>query len=232
MNATRLFLLAILLLPGVGAVYAADDAQEVEWMNYRDAYRQMIRFEKFGSPKHLIQNHLQVSPKDRNVSLDGVRLTLSGPATQLTLPLDAAGRAVFPFLKSAYDDNARLVLNRKAGQFLLQPRVSIAPRADGAYEIADLRAACEQALDYLRYAGKPVQDRKCAGIRFSFARNGTEPAVKLRGASAALPVEDGSAFPDEAAAAFRIVTYRFTDGTSKGTLVTQGAPVAIVPEFR
>ncbi|WP_420475470.1 hypothetical protein [Noviherbaspirillum sp. ST9] len=232
MTNTRPFLLAFLLLLGAAGAHAADDAQDVEWLSYRDAYRQMIRFEKFGKPKHLIQNHLQVSPKDKGGALDGVRLALSGPATQLNLPLDAAGRAVFPFLKSAYDDNARLVLNRKAGQFVLQPRVSIVPRADGAYEIAELRSACEQALDYLRYAGKPVQDRKCAGVRFAFARTGVEPVVKLRGASAALPVEDGSAFPDAAAGAFRIVTYRFAEGTDKGTLLTQGIPAAIAPEFR
>lgn len=229
---TRPFLLASLLLLGGAGAHAADDAQDAEWISYRDAYRQMIRFEKYGKPKHLIQHHLQVSPKDKGVSLEGVRLALSGPATQLNLPLDAAGRAVFPFLKSAYDDNARLVLNRKAGQYVLQPRVSIVPRADGAYEVAELRSACEQALDYLRHAGKPAQDRKCAGVRFAFARSGAEPVVKMRGAGAALPVEDGSAFPDEAAGGYRIVTYRFADGADKGTLVTQGAPAAIAPEFR
>lgn len=219
----------LLLLGGVGA--HATDTQDGEWMSYRDAYRQMIRFEKYGKPKHLLQHHLQVSPKDKTASLDGVRLTLTGPATQLNLPLDAAGRTVFPFLKSAYDDNARLVLNRKPGQFLLQPRISIAPRADGNYDAADLRAACEQALDYLRHAGKPMQDRKCAGVRFSFAKNGPEPVVMVRGASAALPVEDGSAFPDETGTSFRTVTYRFAE-SGKGMLTTQGTPAAIAPEFR
>lgn len=231
MSSTRPLLLAILLLLGGAGARAADTVQDGEWMSYRDAYRQMIRFEKYGKPKQLIQQHLQVSPKDKGVSLDGVQLTLSGPATQLNLPLDAAGRAVFPFLKSAFDDNARLLLNRKAGGFLLQPRISITPRADGTYDVADLRGACEQALEYLRHAGKPVQDRKCAGVRFSFARNVAEPVVKLRGASAPLPVEDGSAFPDETGNTFRTITYRFTEG-EKGTLTTQGTPVAIVPDFR
>ena len=225
-----LFLAMLLLLGATGA--RADEAQDGEWASYRDAYRQMIRFEKYGKPKHLIQNHWQVSPKDKGATLDGVRLSLSGPSMQLNLPLDEAGRAVFPFLKSAYDDNARLVLNRKAGQYAMQPRVSIAPRADGSYELADLRTACEQALDYLRYAGKPsMQERKCAGVRFSFAKN-ADPAVRLRGASAPLPVEEGSAFPGEPHAVFRTVTYRFGDLADKGLLVTQGTPVAIVPEFR
>jgi len=231
MSPTRPLLLAILLLLGGAGARAADTVQDGEWMSYRDAYRQMIRFEKYGKPKQLIQQHLQVSPKDKSVTLEGVQLTLSGSATQLNLPLDAAGRAVFPFLKSAFDDNARLVLNRKAGQFLMLPRISIAPRADGNYDIAELRGACEQALEYQRHVGKPLQDRKCAGVRFSFAKNGTEPVIRLRAGGAAFPVEDGGAFPDEAGSMFRTVTYRFADG-DKGTLTTQGTPVAIVPEFR
>lgn len=231
MPVIRPLLLAILLLFGGMGARAADTAQDGEWMSYRDAYRQMIRFEKYGKPKHLIQQHLQVSPKDKTASLEGVRLTLAGPATQLQLPLDAAGRAVFPFLKSAYDDNARLVLNRKAGQFLLQPRLSITPRTDGTYDVTDLRAACEQALDVLRQAGKPMRDSQCTGVRFSFVKNAAEPVVRLRGTGVALPVEDGSAFPDEAGGVFRIVTYRFADG-DKGTVMTQGTPAAIAPEFR
>lgn len=230
---TRPLLLAILFLTGIACAHAADEAQDGEWMGYRDAYRQMIRFEKYGKPKHLIQHHFQVTPKEKGSTLEGVRLMLAGPATQLNLPLDGTGRAVFPFLKSAYDDNARLQLNRKPGQYLMQARISIVPRADGTYEVADLRAACEQALDYLRYVGKPsMQERKCAGVRFSFARNAADPTVRLRGASTPLPVEEGSAFPDETAMMFKTVTYRFAHSMEKGQIVTQGTPVAIAPEFR
>jgi hypothetical protein len=220
----------MLLLTGAAGA-CADEMQDAEWMSYRDAYRQMIRFEKYGKPKHLIQQHLQVSPKDKSVSIEGVRLSLSGPSAQLTLPLDAAGRTVFPFLKSAYDDNARLVLNRKAGQYLMQARVSIVPRTDGSYEPADLRAACEQALDYLRHVGKPaMQEKKCAGVRFSYAKD-ANPVVKLRSAPAPLHVEEGPAFADDAGPLFKTVTYRFAD-TDKSPLLTQGAPLAIAPEFR
>ena len=239
----RPLLLAMQLLLGATGTHAADEVsvQDGEWASYRDAYKQMIRFEKYGKPKHLIQNHFQVLPKDRSVTLDGVRLTLSGRSTELNLPLDAVGRTVFPFLKSAYDDNARLLLNRKANQYALQPRVSIIPRADGSYDVADLRAACEQALDYLRHIGKPsMQDRQCAGVRFSFARNAADPVVRLRDtgqALAPLPVEEGSAFPDESVTTFKTVTYRFNHvgrfagGAEKDRLMTQGAPVAIAPEF-
>lgn len=238
MTIPRPLLFAMLLLLGTAGVRAADEppVQDREWVSYRDAYRQMIRFEKYGKSKHLIQNHFQVSPKDRNATLEGVRLTLVGPSTQLNLPLDAAGRAVFPFLKSAYDDNARLLLNRKAGQYVLQPCVSIIPRADGSYEVTDLHAACEQALEYLRHVGKPsMQDKQCAGVRFAFAKSAADPVVRLREAghaAAPLAVEDGSAFGDESGPAFRTVTYRFADGKDKGQLVTQGVPAAIAPVFR
>ncbi|HYD59557.1 MAG TPA: hypothetical protein VEC35_04345 [Noviherbaspirillum sp.] len=237
MTSMRPFLVAMLLLLGAAGARASDEValQDGEWMSYRDAYKQMIRFEKYGKPKQLIQSHFQVVPKDRNSSLDGVRLTLAGPSAQLNLPLDPAGRAIFPFLKSAYDDNARLVLNRKANLFEMQQRVSIAPRADGTYEVADLRAACEQVLDYLRHVGKPaMQEKKCAGVRFSFARQGVDPAIRLRGAEHApqLAVEEGSAFPGDAGPLFQTVSYRFADAAAKGQLVTQGTPVAIAAEFR
>lgn len=234
----RSLLVAMLLLRGAAGAHAAGEAapHEGEWVSYRDAYKQMIRFEKYGKPKHLIQSHYQVAPKDKGTSLDGVRLTLAGASAQLNLPLDAAGRVVFPFLKSAYDDNARLVLNRKANLYLMQPRVSILPRTDGTYDVADLRAACEQVLDYLRHVGKPsMQEKKCAGVRFAFAKNAADPAVRFRGAehtAAPLAVEEGSAFPDDAGPVFKTVSYRFGDVPKKGQLLTQGAPLAIAPEFR
>jgi hypothetical protein len=233
----RPFLAAMPLLLGAAGACAAGEAalQDGEWVSYRDAYKQMIRFEKYGKPKQLIQSHFQVAPKEKSSSLDGVRLTLAGSSTQLNLPLDAAGRAVFPFLKSAYDDNARLVLNRKPNQYVMRQRVSIVPRADGTYEVADLRAACEQVLDYLRHVGKPsLQEKKCAGVRFSFARQGADPVVRMRGAEHAQPlaVEEGSAFPDDTGPVFRTVSYRFPDAAEKGQLVTQGTPVAIAAEFR
>lgn len=235
--ARRLILLT--LLTGAVTVFAQpiDDAvmQDGDWVSYRDAYRLMIRFEKYGKPKHLIQQHYQVVPKDRNVSLDGVRLTLISSSTQLNLPLDAAGRAVFPFLKAAYDSNARLMLNRKGNQYALQPRVSIAPRADGVYDIADLHAACEQVLDYLRYVGTPaMQGKQCVGVRFSYARSASDPVVRFRAADQSmkqLAVEEGSAFPGTDAPVFKTVTYRFADFPGKGQLVTQGMPGTISALF-
>ncbi|HYD95068.1 MAG TPA: hypothetical protein VEC01_07075 [Noviherbaspirillum sp.] len=215
----------------------ADEAatQDGDWIGYRDAYMQMIRFEKYGKPKQLLLHHFQVSPAEKGTPMEGVRLILSGSSMQLNLPLDAAGRAVFPLLKSAYDENARLMLNRRGNHYLMQPRVSIAPRANGSYDSADLRAACEQALNYLRYIGKPgMQDKSCAGVRFSFPAAAGDPVVRFRSAeqaAAPLSSETGSAFQDDRTT-FRIVDFHFSDWPQKGQVVTQGSPVAIAPLFR
>jgi hypothetical protein len=225
------------LAAGPAAAQAGGEAaaQDDDWVSYRDAYRQMIRFDKYGKPKHLIQQHYQVAPKDKSMSMDGVRLTLAGPSTRLNMALDGVGRATFPLLKSAYDDNARLVLNRKAGSYTMQPRISIVPRADGVYEAADLQAACEQALNYLRYIGRAsMQDRKCIGVRFSYAQGTAESLVRFRSADQVqkeIAMVEGSAFPDDAAPLLRAATYRFSEWPEKGQVVTQSAPVAIAPVF-
>src|SRR5476649_1712847 len=126
---------------------------ESDWVSYRDAYRQMIWFEKYGKPKQFLQNHYRVVPRDANGATDGLRLILDSKSMHLNLALDALERATLTFSKAAYDDNAALKLNRKAGQFKFGPWVSIASRPDGIYEAADLRAACAQLLAYLRYVG-------------------------------------------------------------------------------
>jgi hypothetical protein len=219
----------LLLAAGVAAAQAPDG----EWVSYRDAYRAMVVFEKYGRPKHLIQNHFQVMPREKGVPMEGVRLSLSGKSTQLNLPLDATGRTVFPLLKAAYDENAALVLNRKVGQFLLRPRVSVAVRPDGVYEAAELRAACDQALNFARYADASARSLSCAGVRFGFARKGATPAVRVRNGepAPALPVAEGALFSDDPDDGFRTVLYRFADTPARGQVVTQEAPLAIAPVF-
>jgi hypothetical protein len=210
---------------------------DADWMSYRDAYRVMIRFEKYGKPKQLIQSHFRVVPKEESASLDGVRLTLASPSGSLNLLLDGAGRAAFPFLKSAFDDNARLQLNRSGNRYAMHQAVSIVPRADGIYEAADLQAACEQALAFLRDIGRPgMQDRKCAGVRFAYPRQSEDPAVSLRGAdhgNPVLAVEEAPAFAGDAGPVFRTVTYRFMPRADKGStqVHTRQRPIAITPVF-
>ena len=226
MTTSRPFRALIALLLTASAVAAAPQATAV--LSYRDAYRAMVVFEKYGKPKQLIQNHLQVVPRDKGASLDGVQLSVSGKLTQINLPLDSVGRAVFPLLKAAYDENAALVLNRDAAQFTLRARVSITPRADGVYELADLRAACEQVLAFQRYADPSRQSGQCVGVRLAFAAQPGEPKVRLRkgeGEALALPVSEGSAFADDGGVRLRVVDVRFD--AARGQVLSAAMPVAI-----
>jgi hypothetical protein len=224
------FLIALLplLLPAAPAAAPAPDG---DWLGYRDAYRAMVVFEKYGGAKNFIQNHLQVAPKDR-AGVDGLQLTLAGKSTRLNLPLDATGRAVFPLLKAAYDENAVLVLNRKAGQYQFRPRMSIVVRPDGEYDVADLRAACEQALGFARHVDASRRS-KCGGVRFVFAlaSGGTPVGVRRGGAETALPVAAGAAFAGDAGAGFATVTYRFAGSAERAKVVTHQVPLAIAPLF-
>lgn len=212
-------------------VSCAVQAQE-EWVSYRDAYKQMVVFAKYGKPKNFLQVHYQVAPRDASTSLEGLHLNLTGKNTQLALPLDATGRAVFPLLKAAYDDNAVLALNRKHASYRFIPRVSIMTRNDGIYESADLRAACDQALAYQRYVDASYGAKKCAGVRFVFVnRADALVQVKFGQREAPLPVVDGPAFDGETVGAYRTATYRFSDWSSQGQVVSQNPPLAIAPLF-
>ncbi|WP_229413748.1 hypothetical protein [Massilia violaceinigra] len=203
-----------------------------EWLSYRDAYRAMVVFEKYGRPKNFLQNHFQVMLKEKGVLTDGLQLSLLSKASSLNLPLDPTGRTVFPLLKAAYDDNATLMLTRNAAQYVFRPRVSIVVRSDGVYETSDLRAACEQALTYLRHVDSSARTRRCSGVRLSYLRKGADPVVRLRNGSgdlALLPVAEGASFGDDNNDGFRVVNYRFGEHADKGQLVTQSAPLAIAP---
>jgi hypothetical protein len=224
MRAVRPFLIPIALL--LAAVPAAAQVRDGEWASYRDAYRAMVRFEKFGGPKSALVSRLQVQPAERAALGEGAELTLSGKSTQVNLPLDALGRTVFPLQKSSYDENAVLALNRKGVGFTVQPLVTIALRPDGQYDSTDLRAACGQALGFARYVDASSQSRQCAGVRFVFAKK-EQSGVRVRradGQEQQLPLA-----PDESVQGLPSATWRF--GGERAQVTTYNAPLAIVPVF-
>ena len=53
-------LLALLTTAGS----ATSALPEGEWVSYRDAYGVMVKFDKYGKAKHLIQNQFQVMARD------------------------------------------------------------------------------------------------------------------------------------------------------------------------
>jgi hypothetical protein len=220
--------IALLLTAGP----AAAQSQDSDWVSYRDTYRALVVFEKYGKPKNLIQNQLQVMARDKHASAEGLTLTLVGKSTRLSLPLDATGRAVVPLSKASYEENAVLTLNRKVSDYVLRPRVSIQVQPDGVYEAAELRSACEQMLAYERYVDASFGPKKCVGVRFAFARGAGDPGVRLRkGDVAALPPSDGAAFADDPNQGYKVVTYRFGDAGEKGQVVTQNPPLAITAVY-
>jgi hypothetical protein len=219
--------LSLAVLSCSGLAHAGD------WVSYRDAYRAMLVFEKYGGPKNFLQSQLQVAPQDRGASIDGLQLTLAGKTNQVKLPLDPLGRTAFPLLKGAYDENVALLLSRKIGSFAVRPRVSIAPQSDGVYEEGELRAACEQALGFARYGDGSLRTRQCGGVRFVFAKRAGEVGVRLHrpdGSDANLAVAPAAAFPGDADDSFPTVLYRFA-GNERAQLVTAYPPLAIVPLF-
>ena len=224
MRHARTFLAPIALLLAAGPAAAQLQAGAGDAVSYRDAYRAMVVFEKYGGPKHLLQSQLQVLPQDRAALADKLQLTLAGKTTQLQQPLDPLGRTALPLQKAAYDDNAALVLSRKGLPFTLRPQVSIAPRPDGIYDGAELRTACGQALAFARWVDASQRGRQCAGVRFVL-RGGGEGGAQLRRAGEQpenLPVSAGEE-------GLPVVSYRF--GGAPGRVVVGSVPLAILPVF-
>jgi hypothetical protein len=226
MRPARQFIAPLALLLAAGS--AGAQAHDGDAVSYRDAYRAMVVFEKYGGPKNLLVSQLQVLPRERGAPGEGLQLTLSGKSTQVNLPLDPLGRTVFPLQKAAYDENAALVLNRKGGGFALRPQVSIAVRPDGLYDMADLRAACAQALGFARYVDASQRARQCAGVRFVFPKK-AEGGARLRRPDS--PEQAAAAGQRRADEGFPAATYRFTPGAERGQVATSNAPLAILPLF-
>jgi hypothetical protein len=218
----------LLLTAGIAVAQARAD----EWVSYRDAYRAMVVFDKYGGPKHLLHNQLQVRPRARGMLDDAASLLIKGRTLQTSLALDALGRTTLPLLKVAYDENAVLMPNRSLGGFTVRPRISLALRADGAYDTTELRAACEQALGFARHGDASASSQACVGVRLVFAKTSPAAGARLRtgGADTVLPVTRAPAFAGDVDDDFPVVTYRFTPSDA-AQLVTYNAPLAIVPVF-
>lgn len=233
----KLFLVWLLAAPALCWGQQASD-----WISYRDVYRQMIWFEKYGKPKQFLQNHFRLRQRDAGAHGEGLRLTLVGKTTRVDLPLDALGRAVFPFSKAAYDDNAELVLNRSARQFAYGPWVSIVTRADGVYVVADLMAACEQMAAFLRYGGGGGGGKNCVGVQFSYAAGDPAQVRVVQGGAVGqaqspspsplpLPAKDGQVFAGDALTGFRNFAYRFAAYPHGAQVLTSSTPLTITALF-
>jgi len=207
-------------------------ASDAEWTSYRDAYKSMLWFEKFGKPKNLIQVHLQIVPKDKNSNIENYGLHILGKTIHLNLPLDTLGRAALPLLKSAYDENAELVLNQKSGQASFQFRTSLILRADGIYEMSELRAACEQALSYQAYIDPALsKSKKCVGVRLGFAKKDYAAHVETRMPNAntqTLTLTDNSSLWADGINNVKAVNLLFAQYPEKSQLFTRTSPLGMI----
>ncbi|MDQ2820644.1 MAG: hypothetical protein M3Y65_09650 [Pseudomonadota bacterium] len=228
MRPRRLFSLiaALAFMPGV----QAGTAPGGDWVAYRDAYRAMVVFEKYGGPKSLLQQHLQVLPRTAGVDATGAQLLILGKTSQGNFPLDPTLRTLFPLMRAAFDENAALQLNRPLGPFSVRPQVTIALRPDNLYDSEDLRQGCEQALAFARQMTVFGASR-CVGVRFVFSKGSPAAPVVLRaGIETRLTAAPGAPFSGDGDATFPVVTYRF-GGPQRVQLGTISAPLAITPLF-
>ena len=235
--------LALAALPPSQAAAPAPEAaasQEVqvqgaldpEWGSYRRAYGAAAFFERFTRTRPLIQAQMQVRPVAPDAPLSGLRLSISGAKTRLEIPVDAMGLADVPQLKEAYDEDAVIRLNRPKGLYYFAGRYTIKPRADGVYEAATLREACEQLIDAQRASGYRARlfFKKCVGVKFVYPRGDAAAAVDFHGADGstrALLPADLTPFEDGTMGLYSVVVYRFADLPAKGQLIPRTPPMAI-----
>ena len=257
MNLLRSLLIWLMLLFAAGATSAvaapgADAAGE--WISYRDAYRAMLWFEKYGQPKHLIQAHFRLAQSGAMASGTLVnatpvaaalpaQLTLSSKSVRVNLTLDETGRTHLPMLKAAYDENAELQLPQKIPDLNFAAEISIMIRADGIYNLADLRAACQQVLAYQNWRDASLlRGKKCSGVRFVYAKKNAPSSLAVRrgdpalsaqlNAPPALTLSDGAAFWHASEApVFRVANVLFATLPDKGQVLTPSAPLAISALF-
>ena len=236
----KCLMLAAALLP---AALAAETVAEVprvtvtaerdaEWHSYRRAYSAYAFFQPYLRTRPLIQAHMQIRPNTPDLPMEGLRVHLTGDTTSIHLEADAIGRISIPMLKQAYDEDAVLRLNRRKGNYHFQGRYSIRERADGVYSAADLRAACNQLLSAQRESGYRLRliGKKCAGVKFVYARNGPAPSVLVRDSplpGRALPVVEDRAFENATMGIYQVALYRFNQWPASGTVEAAQRPIAI-----
>jgi hypothetical protein len=206
--------------------------RDAEWHSYRRAYSASAFFQPYLSTRPLIQAHMQIRPTTPDLPMDGLSVHLTGERTSIHLTADAIGRITVPMIKQAYDEDAVLRLNRRKGNYHFQGRYSIREREDGMYSAADLRAACEQLLSAQRESGYRMRliGKKCAGVKFVYARTGPAPSVVFRNGAAPgreLPVQEGQAFESATMGVYKVALYRFSAWPAGGTVEARDRPIAI-----
>lgn len=217
-------LLAILMTHAFAGAAETDAPQKVvilaardsEWAGYRHAYKAAAAFAIVVASRPLIQAHMQIRPREPDLSLDGLQIVLEGETTKAEIAVDAIGLATIPMLKKAYDEDAVLRLNRMKGSFRFSGRFTIRARDDGAYSLAYLKSACEQLLSAQKESGNVFRlwGKKCSAVTFAYRLDDADAAISVRtgaGVEQAIPAVVGPAFEAGNTAAYKVATVRFAD---------------------
>ena len=241
---TRLLLFAALMCVAAAAV-AGDSAsadtgakvtitaqRDAEWASYRHAYKAQSMFMLHTGPRPLIQAHMQIRPREPGLSLEGLQVQLASETVKLDLPVDGIGRVTMPLLKSAYDEDAVLRLNRQKGHYRFSGRYSIRERDDGLYGAAMLREACQQVLDAQRASGSRFRmfGKKCVGVTFIYPLAASAAGVQYRtadGKDALIAAADAEPFESGPIGPYKVAVYRFAAWPAGGTIVAERRPLAI-----
>lgn len=209
--------------------------RDAAWASYRQAYKATSHIAAFTRTRPLIQAHMQVRPNDNDYSMAGLKLQLSGETTSVEIPVDAVGRATVPLLKTAYDEDAVLRLNRRKGSYHFSGLYSIREREDGVYSSAELREACEQLLSAQRASGYRLRllGKKCSGVKFVYARTDEGAAIAFTDAARSTPIvaTEGPAFRNGVLGPFKVALYRFADWPEQGTVTAARRPLAILSAY-
>ncbi|MES2316511.1 MAG: hypothetical protein V4631_03370 [Pseudomonadota bacterium] len=236
---SRYVFLAVALLPWPAGAEQLQEmpsvtivaARDAEWGSYRHAYKAAARYERATRSRPLIQAHMQIRPRQPGLSVEGLRIELTGKTSALTIEVDAIGRATLPLLKQAYDEDAVLRLNRQAGFYRFSGRFTIREKDDGVYDAAVLRAACEQLLSAQREDGSLFRmwGKKCVGVRFIYPLASSDSAIEFRagGKAGAIPAADGLPFEGGNMDLYKVATYRFADWPQAGEVIAEKRPLAI-----
>ena len=233
------FALATLLMPRPG-ITADDGVQRVEvngqldaeWASYRYAYEASVFTNKFVRKRPMIQTQLQLRPLDPATPVTGLKVKLVGARTSLELVADDVGRIDLPQLKSAYDEDAVLRLNRPKGLYRFSGRYSIKEHADGVYTLADLREACDELIGAQRESGYRLRlwGKKCAGVKFAYPVDTSAAAADFHAPDdrvTPIAAVDGRPFEDESMGTYKIVVVRFADWPKDGRVVVRDKPLSI-----
>lgn len=202
--------------------------RDPQWMSYRDAYRALQQFVKYDQAKDLVRTSFVVSAYIPASVSTPLKVSLVSASLNEDLPVSEDSMVQLPVNRQAYDEDAQIRSNRKAGTHRFQFVASIALRTDGTYTDSYLQSACRQQFDFVRQVNITARlqtiGKRCQGVIFLFPAAGT--AGDAAG-SAPVQINGGVAETASKDARYRSYEYRFGALPDGQAIHTNTAPIFI-----